>query len=267
MAFLNGTFYSRELSRPVHYTAVLSNDCQWGVDSNPNFKRPAKNIYLLHGYSGCDTDWFTNAPLGDLANRFNVNFFMPNGDNSFYLDQPETGSHYCSYVGREFIDYTRKTFGLSADREDTMIGGLSMGGFGSIHTALSFPDTFSKVIALSSALIVDGLKAFTPDMQNGMANYEYYAHTFGDLTQAEHTDINPKQLASGLLSSGSQKPEIFMACGTEDFLFHANNDFKAYLDSIGYPVTYVTAPGVHDFNFWRTHLVDGLEWAIEGKKF
>lgn len=265
MAFLNGTFFSKELSRPVHYTAVLSNDCQWGVDTNPHFKRGTKNVYLLHGYSGCDTDWFTNAPLGDLANRFNVNFFMPNGDNSFYLNQPETGAKYQSYVGKEFIEYTRKTFGLSDKREDTLIGGLSMGGFGAIHTALSYPETFSGVIALSSALIVDGLKYFSPDMDNPMANYTYYEHTFGNLSTVAETNRNPRVLAAKLMETEISRPEIFMACGTEDFLFRENNNFKDYLDSIGYPVTYVTAPGVHDFVFWRTHLVKGLEWALEGK--
>lgn len=267
MSFFNGTFFSKSLSRPVHFTAVLSNDCQWGVDTNPHFKRPAKNVYLLHGFSGCDTDWFTNAPLGDLANRFNVNFFMPNGDNSFYLDQPETGSKYAQYVGVEFVEYTRKTFGLSTKREDTMIGGLSMGGFGTLHTALMFNDTFSKAIALSSAILINGLKSFDPQMDNPVANYEYYEHTFGDLKKVAETDSNPEVLAKKILDAKATQPEIFMAVGTEDFLYQANVDFKAYMDSINYPVTFVTGPGVHDFVFWRAYLEKGLEWAIEGKKF
>lgn len=267
MSFFNGTFFSTSLSRPVHFVAVLSNDCQWGVDTNPNFKRPAKNVYLLHGYSGCDTDWFTNAPLGDLANRFNVNFFMPNGDNSFYVDQKETGFKYAQYVGKEFIEYTRKTFGLSDKREDTMIGGLSMGGFGALHTSLMFPETFCKTIALSSALIVPALPMMKPEMDNPMANYAYYEHTFGDMKNAPSTDHNPAVLAKKLIDADAVRPEIFMACGTEDFLFEPNKAFKAELDNMGYPVTFVTAPGVHDFNFWRVHLEKGLEWAIEGKKF
>ncbi len=262
MSFFSGTFFSTSLSRPVHFTAVLSNDCQWGVDTNPHFKRPAKNVYLLHGYSGCDTDWFTNAPLGDLANRFNVNFFMPNGDNSFYVDQPETGSKYAQYVGKEFVEYTRKTFGLSEKREDTLIGGLSMGGYGTLHTALMFPETFSRAIALSSALIVSGLKHMTPDMQNPMANYEYYAHTFGDLSKVEETDHNLEVLAKRVLNS-ENRPKLYMACGTEDFLIEPNKAFKAFLDSIEYPVVFETAPGVHDFVFWREFLKKGLEWALE----
>ena len=47
----------------------------------------------------------------------------------------------------------------------------------------------------------------------------------------------------------------------------ANRDFKAFLNLIGVPATFVTAPGVHDFNFWRTHLEKGLIWALEPENF
>ena len=267
MAHFNGTFFSKALSRPVHFTAVLSNDVAWGTENNPHFKRSVKNVYLLHGYSGCDTDWFTNAPLGEIANRFNVNFFLPNGDNNFYLDQPQTGCKYETYVGKEFVDYTRKTFALSDKREDTFIGGLSMGGFGAIHTGLAFPETFGKVIALSSALIQNGLAFFKPEDENPMANYEYYSWVFGDLKKAAQTDANPEVLVRRLKEQGKVIPDIFMACGTEDFLIEPNRDFKAFLDSIDVPATFVTAPGVHDFAFWRTHLVTGLIWALEPENF
>ncbi|MBP5331640.1 MAG: esterase [Lachnospiraceae bacterium] len=267
MAHFSGTFFSKALSRPVHFTAVLCNDVAWGTENNPHFKRPVKNVYLLHGYSGCDSDWFVNAPLGEIANRFNVNFFLPNGDNNFYLDQPQTGCKYATYVGKEFVEYTRKTFGLFGRREDTYIGGLSMGGFGALHTAFMFPETFGKVIALSSALIQNRLALMKPDDQNPMANYEYYSWVFGDMKNAAKTDANPEVLVKNLKSEGKTIPDIFMACGTEDFLIQPNKDFKNFLNMIGVPATFVTAPGVHDFNFWRTHLVTGLEWALEPEKF
>lgn len=262
MAHLNGVFYSKTLARPVHYTAVLCNDTAWDTSANPHFSRPAKNVYLLHGYSGCDTDWFTNVPLGDLANAFNVNFFMPCGDNSFYLNQKATGFQYADYVGEEFVNYTRKTFNLSDKREDTMIGGLSMGGFGALHTALAFPQTFSKTIALSSALLVNGLKNMKKGEGNPIANYEYYEQMFGDLSKVADTDNNPEVLVRKLVESKAQIPDIYMACGTEDFLFGPNTAFKEFLDSMNVPVTYFTGPGVHDFVFWRAQLKAGLEWAL-----
>ncbi len=263
MASFSGTFFSRTLSRPVHFSAVLCNDNAYGTEGNPHYRRGTKTVYLLHGFSGCDTDWPTNAPLQDLSNRFNVNFFMPNGDNNFYLDQPQTGCKYASYVGQEFVEYTRKTFGLSDKREDTLIGGLSMGGFGALHTGLLFPETFGKVIALSSALIVNSLKYMSPEDNNPMANYEYYRWVFGDLKTAAETDANPEVLVRKRLAEGIALPDIFMACGTEDFLYKPNCEMAEFLKKEQVPFTYVTAPGVHDFVFWRTHLEKGLVWALE----
>lgn len=266
MAHLNGVFFSKTLLRPVHYTVVLSNDNAAPTDNNPHYKRQAKNVYLLHGYSGSDSDWFTNAPLGELANIFNVNFFMPCGDNSFYLDQAASGFKYAHYVGEEFVDYTRKTFGLSTDRNDTYIGGLSMGGFGALHTALMFPETFSKTLALSSALLVNGLKNMKPGDSNPVANYEYYHQMFGDPDKLETSDNNPEVLARKLVESKSVIPDIYMACGTEDFLIGPNTEFKNFLESLNIPVTFFTGPGVHDFVFWRAQLRAGLEWALSDEK-
>ncbi|MBO4399117.1 MAG: prolyl oligopeptidase family serine peptidase [Lachnospiraceae bacterium] len=262
MAYLHGVFFSKMMSRPVHYTAVLCNDNAFGTDGNPHYARPTKNVYLLHGYSGCETDWFTNAPLTDYANRINVNFFLPNGDNNFYLNQPQTGCKYQSYVGEEFVAYTRKTFGLSDRREDTYICGYSMGGYGALHTALSYPETFGKTMALSSALIVSGLKYMSPEDNNPMANYDYYSWVFGDMKNAENTEADPVFLIRKLQAAGTELPDIFLACGTEDFLIQPNRGLKATLDEMNVPVTYVEAPGVHDFNFWRAHLEKGLVWAL-----
>lgn len=266
MARLDGVFFSKTLSRPVHFVAVLSNDIAFGSENNPNFKRPTKNIYLFHGYSGCDTDWPANVALGDLANKYNVNFFMPNGDNSFYLDNKATGYKYASYVGEEFVEYTRKTFNLSEKKEDTFVGGLSMGGFGALHTGLMFNKTFSKVIALSSALIQGMIKKLSPDMpDNPMANYDYYAWTFGikDNVDFETSENNPEYLVKKLKAEGGELPDIYMACGTEDFLIEPNRAFVAYLKENDVPVEFVTGPGIHDFNFWRKYLEEGMKWALE----
>lgn len=263
MAFLNGTFYSKALSRPVHYTAVLCNDNAFGTEGNPHYDRPTKAVYLLHGYSGCDTDWFTNAPLGDLANKYNVNFFMPACENSFYLDRTETGAKYATFAGEEFVEYTRKTFGLSDKREDTFIGGLSMGGFGALHTAFAYPETFSKILALSSAIITYGLNMFKPGTDNGMANYEYYHTVFGDFDKIDTSVNNPEYLVKKLIEDKKELPDIYMACGTEDFLLEPNKRFKAFLDENKVPVTFFTGPGIHDFVFWRAQLEAGLEWAFK----
>ncbi len=137
-----------------------------------------------------------------------------------------------------------------------------MGGFGALHTGLMFNDTFSKIIALSSALIVKGLKHMSPEDKNPMANYAYYTQMFGDLAKAEETDHNPEVLVKKILADKSQMPDIYLACGTEDFLYGPNTAFKEFLDSMKVPVKFFAGPGIHDYNFWRAQLKAGLDWAL-----
>ena len=253
MARFDGIFYSKELARPTHFVAVLCNDNAFGTENNPHYKRPTKNVYLLHGFSGCDTDWFSNAPMGEIANKYNVNFFMPNGDNSFYLDNKATGYKYASYVGEEFVEYTRKTFNLSDKREDTYIGGLSMGGFGALHTALMFPETFGKCAALSSALIHNEVADMKEGSGNEVANYEYYRECFGDPSKLKESVNNPEYLVKQLKEKSAKFPAIFMACGTEDFLIENNRKFHAFLEEEGVKHTYVEGKGIHDMVFWSEY--------------
>lgn len=263
MSHIQCTFFSKELSRSTHFNAVLCNDNAFPTEGNPHYNRPVKNIYLLHGYCGNDTDWVLNAPLGEIANNYNLNFFMPQADNSFYLNGEASGYKYQNFTGREFIEYTRRTFNLSEAKADTFIGGLSMGGFGAIHTGLAYPETFGKIIALSSALIVNGVKDMKPGTGNEVANYEYYRQTFGDPSRVKASINDPEFLINELLAKNADIPDIFMAVGTEDFLHTPNVEFKNFLQEKKVPVTFVDGPGIHDFVFWREYLVKGIEWALK----
>lgn len=132
-------FYSNCLKRLVTFQIIIPNDLpmEW-TENNPNYKRPMKTLFLLHGYSGSSTDWLVGSPVNELSSNYNLAVVCPTGENAFYLDGPQTGREYASFVGEELIQYVRNTFGLAKEMKDTYIGGLSMGGFGAIHTALQF---------------------------------------------------------------------------------------------------------------------------------
>lgn len=84
----------------------------------------------------------------------NLAVVMPAGENAFYVDQPSIGAMHGQFIGEELVEITRKMFPLSRKREDTFIGGLSMGGFGALRNGLKYHDTFGAVICLSGALHV-----------------------------------------------------------------------------------------------------------------
>ena len=147
-------FYSISQMGQVNISYVIPNDIPpIMVEGNEHFKRPMKTLYLLHGFSGNESDWEYNGVAEDIAGKYNLAVIMITGGNNFYLDRKATGCQYGTFAGEEVVNYTRKLFGLSEKREDTLIGGLSMGGFGALHTGLRYPDTFGKIGAMSSALI------------------------------------------------------------------------------------------------------------------
>ena len=111
--------------------------------------------------------------------------------------------------------------------DETYVMGFSMGGFGALHTAFAFPECFGKVAAMSSALIVHEIAHMKPGEGNDVANYDYYQGCFGDLETVETSESNPEVLVKRLKDGGQTIPEIFMSCGTEDFLLEHDTRVKS----------------------------------------
>lgn len=263
MALYQVDFYSAELAKVTNFNVVLPNDVYPGMMAgNPNYNRGMKTLYLLHGYSGAAKDWLLESNVQNMAIKYNMAIIMPSGDNSFYLDGKGTGKAYCQFVGKELIEYTRKAFGLSDKKEDTFVGGLSMGGFGAIHTGYMFPNTFGKIVALSSAYIIHKVKDIKEDFKDAIADYYYYTSVFGELEKLNTSVNNPEYLYLKMKEEKQDIPPIYMACGTEDFLLEENRAFHNFLLKENADVLYTEDPGVHDWKFWNEHLEPSIQWLL-----
>ena len=263
MATARIEFFSNALCRISPFYAVLPNDVPDMMKmENKNYDRPMKALYLLHGYSGTCTDWIYNSALGDMAMKYNLAIICPAGENSFYLDREATGEKYGTYVGEELVAYTRKLFGLSDKKEDTYIGGYSMGGFGAIHTALAYPDVFEKLFAFSSALIIHNVKKMKPGDADTVANYEYYRSVFGDPAHVAESRNNPETLLRELQEQKVKLPGIYMAVGTEDFLYEENQIFRHFLEERHVEFEYHESAGGHDFIFWNQYVEPAIQWLL-----
>lgn len=183
------------------------------------------------------------------------------------MDSEVTGHKYATFVGQELIDYVRNTFHLSSRKEDTFVGGLSMGGFGAIHTALQFPDTFEKAFSLSGALIVHNVEKMAPGFKDMVANYDYYKSVFGDPAFVLESDNNPEMQIKKLKEENHRIPGLYMAIGTEDFLYKENQLFRHFLEEEKIDFEYHESTGVHDFVFWNANIEPAVRWLLgEGIK-
>ncbi|MBP1753876.1 MAG: xynC [Firmicutes bacterium] len=263
MALFQVDYYSKSLAKSTCFHVLVPNDASPEmIKENVHYNRKMKSLYLLHGYSGNSKDWLLGSSVQEMSIKYNLAIIMPSGDNSFYLDGKGTGRAYCQYVGKELVEYTRRVFGLSEDKDDTYIGGLSMGGFGAIHTGLYFPETFGKIVGLSSALIIHNIEHIQEDHKDLIADYYYYNSVFGDLNQLDNSVNNPEFLIQRLQQEQKTIPQIYMACGTEDFLLEENRAFYQFLTKSGIKAEYLESPGVHNWEFWNRYLEPSIKWSL-----
>lgn len=261
MVTLKINYPSYSLKRNYSFTALIP------IEQNPMTKEITapedggfKTLYLLHGFGGDCNDWILNTRIFSYAEEHKIAIIMPSGENSFYLDNSYSEERYSNYVSKELIEITRALFPLSDKREDTSIGGLSMGGFGAICNGLHNPGVFGSIIAMSSALITEKVAAMTPEYSDFMAGYPYYEYIFGKPEKVLKSQADPKYLAEQLAKSGEAIPNIYLACGREDFTLEANRSFEQHLTRLGIEHTYVEDDGNHDWNFWDKYIQKALEW-------
>ncbi len=264
MALLQCNFFSKSLMRTVPIQVVLPTDKMvFPGQPQPEIK-PFKTLYLLHGIFGNYTDWVSGTRLQAWAQDRDLAVVMPSGDNSFYVDNEKSGNLYGTFISEELVDFTRRSFPLSHKREDTFIGGLSMGGFGAVVNGLQHPETFSAVCALSAALVLDSLPEHREYTDNIFTNRGYYESVFGDL-EAVKGGKNDYHALAEQTAKAPCKPAFYMACGTEDDLIHPNRAFRDHLQALGYEVTWEEGPGAHDWYFWDDHILKAMEWLPLGE--
>ena len=196
-------------------------------------------LYMLHGYGGNNNDWLQDnsgslwsgggtmpAYAREYAEKTGKELIIvaPDGGNNFYCDGFNGGPKYMSFFFQEFIPYIESTYAIKAERKSRAIGGLSMGGYGSLYYGTLHPEMFCYVYACSAAVNVGG----SPD---------------------------PAVLIAQSVSAGkiNEMPGFTLEIGTEDTTVpvSSNDSFINMLAGYGIPYEYITRPGSHDWPFWN----------------
>lgn len=254
MALIQMTYLSMALMRTVEVQVILPVD-KINLAGGGQKGKKYKTLYLLHGFLGSNMDWISGTCIQRWAESKDLAVVMPSGENSFYFDHGMPNSAYGTFVGQELPVMMRRTFPLSERREDTFIGGLSMGGYGALRNGLKYCDAFSHIVALSSAVHIFEEK--------GSGRFGSLA-CFGDREKAEKTDLDPKVAFENARARG-QAPRIYMACGLEDDLLAANRKLRDHFEEQGAELTYVETAGGHDWDFWNSQIREALEWLPLGE--
>ena len=217
----------------------------------------AKTLYLLHGMSDDEGTWMRRTAIDRYAEEKDLAVVMPDGGLGWYTDMYR-GLAWSKFISKELPALCRRFFPILSDkREDTYIGGNSMGGYGALKCALRAPRTFSKVISLSGALDA----ADTAINNTVPATRRYWEDVFGPAEDVSGSE-NDLFAAATALTDPALRPKIYMWCGTEDFLYAENTRMRDHLRALGYDLTYEESPGDHQWRYWDQKIADALAWLL-----
>ena len=258
MVLFRGDVKCKSLQRRTSISVILPSDnIHFLHDREEIVPQPYKTLYLLHGLYGSDDIFLANTSIQKFAEDNGIAIVIPCGENSFYVDNENAHAFYGQYVGQELLDITRNIFPLSDKREDTFIAGFSMGGYGAIRNGLKYSQNFSKIGMVSAALITDDIINYTDD-DNVLRSRQFFESIFGDLSKVKGSDVDPKFL----IENCEDVPDIFMACGEDDFLLDKNVDFHDFLASRDIGCEFIKAPGEHTWEFCDKHIKEFIKRLI-----
>ncbi len=257
MAFCELRFHSDALGRAVSVNVILPESAKTLIGMNTDADDNYKTLYLLHGLSDDHTIWERRTSIERYAAERGIAVVMPNGGRSWYTDMAN-GAGYFTFITKELPEACRAFFrGMSDKREDNFIGGLSMGGYGAVKAALTYPECYSGCICLSGALDIASFKHHSIEEWRGIFGYDL--DSMADI-RGTHHDVYA--LAKKNASEKKPFPKLYMWCGESDYLFDNSIRFDKLLTELGVEHKYDVSEGDHSWHWWDLHIQDGLDYIL-----
>lgn len=218
-------------------------------------------LYLLHGLSDDHTIWQRRTSIERYVAARRLAVVMPAVNRSFYTDQKH-GYKYWMFISEELPQIVRTLFRISSRREDNFVAGLSMGGYGALKLGLRCPDRYAAAASLSG--VTDLGRLVSDENPDRLAEGKMI---FGSLDEYLGSDDDLFALAEKTARPGISKPKLFMACGTDDFLYQDNLAFKPHIEKLGYDLAWSEKPGaIHEWGYWDEMIQQVLDWLPLGDR-
>jgi putative tributyrin esterase len=228
----------------------------------PEGDGPFPVCYLLHGGGDDSSNWLRNSRIETIAQNLPLIIAMPDCYYSFCVDHYD-GPAYAQYLLKDVVGFVERTFPVIKHRNSRCIGGLSMGGYGALHLALSNPDVF--VSAHSSA----GCFGFWGEHLKhwNMAFSDDYLAMLRRIhgPRGDDSDLHLFTLAKKA-ASHQRLPALRLDCGASDSLLQTNRDFHSHLTALQIPHTYSESPGDHNWIYFDSQIAGALEFHLRSMK-
>jgi len=253
---------SKILGRDVKYTLYLPPDYATSQRRYPV-------LYLLHGYTGGDTDWVQFGEAHHTADKAiaageipPMIIVMPDGRNDWYANDYQGKNRYEDMFIQELIPFIDATYRTRPKKEFRAIAGLSMGGYGALHLAAKNTEMFAAVAALSAAVLTDQEIMDSPKDRYDQMFAWIYGPGEGEARLTDHwKKYSVLNLMKTVPADKLKSVRWYIDCGDDDFLYKGNDTLHTTMRDMNIPHEYRIRDGAHTWTYWRTYLIEGLKFV------
>jgi enterochelin esterase-like enzyme len=215
----NQTITSTYMSQTMKFNLIMPSS--YNIETDKSYPI----LYLLHGMGDDHTSWMEKGNAKEWVQQAiktgvtpELIVVMPDAQVSFY-----TGN-YEQYFQLELIPYIESRYRTINTRNNRFIAGLSMGGYGTLYHALTYPEKFALAFSMSPV-----------DLN-------------GDITRmfTQH--------------SGIGVPTFTIDAGRNDFVVNDHPEkIHQAMEAKNIPHQWIYRSGGHDWTFWQVSLQTALE--------
>lgn len=250
-------FKSSILGRDVNYTIYLPPDYETSERKYPV-------LFLLHGYSDDHTGWMHYGEMNRIADEMinggeisPVIIVVADAKKTWYINNYSGTENYEDMYIKEFIPHIEKAYRARGIKGGRAIGGLSMGGYGSLLYALKHPDLFIACVPMSAAVFTDDEVKTRFEEGNDYGFKNLFGGNVEDL--GNHWRANSiLHIVKNIPDSKKKAVKFYIDCGDDDFLFRGNSMLHIEMTDNKIPHEYRVRDGAHSWTYWRQCLRDGL---------
>ena len=257
MSIHSNNFYSNVLRQPVRVEVILPEplDMTGKIESAyTSGNQLLPTIWLLHGLGGDATTWLRRTNIELLATQYRVAVVMPETGRGFYTNMAQ-GLNYWDYLTTELPARMRYMFPLSTMPMDNYLMGNSMGGYGALRYALTYPQQFAAVAALSP---VTELARFGAEQAKIMPDFDL---AFGS-QELQNTPNDLDYLIQQSLDWSGLR--VLMTTGSHDILRGMDEELRPKLKRVfNDRFEWQLQSGHHDWQLWNQQLPFAMHWLIK----
>jgi putative tributyrin esterase len=213
-------------------------------------------LYLLHGLSGDENDWWQRTHLPEYAARYQLIIVMPGVGDTWYANSASNPkARYESVIVSDLIPYIDAHYRTIAGPEGRAIAGLSMGGLGAMKFALRYARLFAFAGSFSGALDVPRTARLGKSPSARML--KDLQAIFGNENSETRRENDVFWLLDQAKKERVKLPYLYLSSGRSDPLpqvSESNPRFAKALSARKVRFEYNERPGAHDWQFWDSEI-------------